>query len=165
MSQGELLGAGARVSGQRRARNRSQIQLHIAGHSFPGKGITETRVRAKPGSCCCKLPMEMLLALPPEQWHLEHKLSEALSAHQNISFEKGEIILQLGLSNQNHHCPNNVEVISRERAGLIPEGWREISLCTKSLRYLPAPAQSLLLTNYTLETPAKGFLLFIIATM
>lgn len=80
------------------------------------------------------------------------------------SFDTEEIIVLLGLSNQNHHCPGNVKVISRERAGLIPDGWGQISFCTKALRYLPAPAQSLLLTNYTLETLAKGLVLFISAT-
>lgn len=100
VSQGELLGAGARVSAHAaeiRDAQKQEPDLRARSRSLlpRPRNYTETQVRAKPGSCCYKVPMEMLLALPPEL--NKHKLSETLRARQNIfpkiSFEKGEIIL------------------------------------------------------------------------
>lgn len=65
---------------------------------------TEMQVTAKPGSYLCKLLQEMLLALLPEKHHLKYNLSKTDSCKNifpDISFNKEEIIVLLGLSNQN----------------------------------------------------------------
>lgn len=89
---------------------------------------TDMQVGAKPGSYLYKLLQKMLWALLPEKSCLKQSsVRQTFNWCKNIfpdsSFDKEEIIVLLGLSNKNHHCPSNVKVISRERAGLLPEGW------------------------------------------